>query len=138
MWRAIDDSFRELPVTRLLSCMDNVRALAAGPRKGVLTVATGCSGTDLVIGVLDMLSKYFEDRWGAKIVFQHRFSCDCKHAAQKFILQHWSPELFFRRCDPVVGLSVGLAQRNNARGACGGLVGLRFRVRQLFIPEPLA
>ena len=79
---ALERNYADLAMTRLMACVRNARALAHGERKGVVTVGTGCSGMDLVIGVLNLLSEFLQSRWGVAVKFKHVFSRDQKDVAR--------------------------------------------------------
>ena len=62
---------------------------------GVLQVGTGCSGTDLILTVLNSLSDYWKQVWDLKLQVEHTFSVEKEEFKQKFILQHHSPSALF-------------------------------------------
>jgi hypothetical protein len=57
---------------------------------GEIVVGTACSGTDIIIPVLEVLSKQFT-RYGFKSKFVHAYSCDPKPSSQRFILHNAEP-----------------------------------------------
>ena len=77
-----------------LRFQDNVRRIAnARP----VRVGTGCSGTDLFIGVLRVQSIIAQEETlgGTPLLFDHVFSCDTKQSSLDFIVRNWSPALLF-------------------------------------------
>ncbi len=63
----------------------------------VLDIGTACSGTDLVVGVLNTLSAFWRQS-GVAPTFRHRFSCDSKEASRAFIRSQWKPEVSDAMC----------------------------------------
>ncbi len=43
---------------------------------GILSCGTGCSGTDVLVLILDKLTQYWDAVFGVKFVVQHAWSCD--------------------------------------------------------------
>ena len=78
-----------LPADAVMIVQDTWQALAR--RGGPIAFATGCSGTDLIVGVLDALAEVlgaqFRDVHGG---FKHLWACDVKESARNFITRNWA------------------------------------------------
>ena len=58
-------------------------------------VGTACSGTDVAIRVVNMLSLMWQARYNLRLTFKHVFSAEIDPTAQAFILAHHKPALLF-------------------------------------------
>lgn len=67
----------------------------AGRLGGVLSVATGCSGTDVLLHVLDILAKHWLTVLGVRVAIRHVFSTESVSWKQEFIKMHCRPEMLF-------------------------------------------
>ena len=56
-----------------------------------IVVGSACSGTDIIISVLETLAHQW-GQFGGTSTFRHAFSCDTKAAAQMFIKSVFKPE----------------------------------------------
>ncbi len=62
-----------------------------------LTYGSACSGTDLIVEVLDVIAKKWSSK-GHPISFHHLFSCDKKASSQLLIKTNWRPEAHAYDC----------------------------------------
>lgn len=62
---------------------------------GVLRVATGCSGSDLVFHVLHCLSDLWRQRLGLDMRIHHIFATELVEWKRRFIAAHWQPDAIF-------------------------------------------
>ncbi len=62
---------------------------------GVVSVATGCSGSDLVFHVLTHLQSFWKETIGINVAFSHLFACEKEDWKQQWILNHWQPQHLF-------------------------------------------
>ena len=62
---------------------------------GVLTVGTGCSGSDLIMTILKCLKTYWKTVWDLDLRIEHKFSVEKEPYKQQFILQHHRPQHLF-------------------------------------------
>ena len=53
-----------------------------------ITIATLCSGGDLIMHCLALLSNFWLDEWGVTIRFEHLWSCEIDPWTRQFILDH--------------------------------------------------
>ena len=70
---------------------------------GRLTVATGCSGTDVLLLMLQCLVQKWQEIFGLVFQVEHVFSCDHGPLQQKFIQVHWQPTCLFEEMSEVGG-----------------------------------
>ena len=88
-----DDVLKFMDPDKLMRLQANLSLLVA--HKTELTYATGCSGSDLVSGVFETLTKHVEDQYGISLTLRHLFSAEIVEYKREFIKQHWVPELVF-------------------------------------------
>jgi hypothetical protein len=74
----------------------NLQAVVEDAGAPTVTIATGCSGTDLILAVLQTLSTEMFAATGVSISWKHLYSCDRKKSARDFIQAQWQPEVVFR------------------------------------------
>ena len=60
--------------------------------QGRFMVATGCSGTDLLILVVQKLLRFWHVKFGIDFELQHLWSCDKAAGPQAFIRAHFAPQ----------------------------------------------
>ena len=71
---------RSLTMKHMVGLQDN---LAVMPLE--VTVATACSGTDLVLEVLCALSEFWRANYGVAVELKHVWACDAKLVPQSFL-----------------------------------------------------
>lgn len=76
---------------RFRECLENAKE--AHPLG--LTVGTGCSGSDVVILVLEKLGKFWDEMLGVRLRFRHVFSIESVAWKREWITSHFQPELVF-------------------------------------------
>ncbi len=62
---------------------------------GTVSVATGCSGSDLVFHVLAKLQAFWHETIGIDVSFSHLFACEKQEWKRQWILHHWQPQFLF-------------------------------------------
>ncbi len=60
-----------------------------------ISIATGCSGTDLVIAATEDILRLWRTVFGIDATLQHLFSCESAPWKQEFIKNHFVPEVIF-------------------------------------------
>lgn len=80
MWKAASEMYDRLSPQSVIRLQDN---LAAAPV--IINVGTACSGTDMVIFILQLLSELWLQRYNIRITFNHLWSCDVKKASRDFV-----------------------------------------------------
>ena len=73
---------------------------------GRLNIATGCSGTDLLLLVLQRLVDKWETIFGITFTIAHLFSVDHGEVQQDFIKMHWQPTCVFEEMEDVGSLDM--------------------------------
>ncbi len=61
----------------------------------IITVGTACSGTDILLQVLNTLGGLFK-KYGFAAQFVHKYSCDSKSASEAFITRNAPPEVLLQ------------------------------------------
>ena len=89
--KALRHMHERIPMNYILRLQDNLAALAGVP----ITFASGCAGTDLVVGVLGELTSLWYEMYGISVQFEHLWACDTKHIAQEWIKANWEPHRLF-------------------------------------------
>ncbi len=80
----------------LLHCQNCLANLASVlPGGNVVSVGTGCSGSDVVILVLQTLSKQWKTHFGVDVQFHHSFSTESQPWKRQWIITHFQPEFVF-------------------------------------------
>lgn len=82
-----------MEMSELLQSRLRMLAAATGGR---LLVATGCSGSDLLVLALRRLCDYWQTTYGADIVIDHMFSVENVDWKRNFIMQHVPPRYLFK------------------------------------------
>lgn len=68
---------------------------------GRLSVATGCSGTDLLILVAKKLVRWWHIKFGIDFELVHLWSCDKGPLQQRFISAHFAPQALFEDMEAI-------------------------------------
>ena len=69
--------------------------------EGRLRIATGCSGTDLIVRLLVVMTELWQEFFGLSFRVEHVWSCDRGTIQQKFISQHMQPKCLFESMEEV-------------------------------------
>ena len=96
----VRDQFEKLTGFDKLSLSNGIRALYNETVDGFVQVATGCSGTDLVLAALDTLFELWNGVFGVDLAVDHLYSSESKPMKQRFLQENFSPPHIF----PDIGL----------------------------------
>ncbi len=72
-----------LPAREIRNLTDQLKALE---KIESITVATACSGTDILVTAFDQLIKFWSEEFGRELNMRHIFSCESAMDVQKFLL----------------------------------------------------
>ena len=79
--KAIRKWHDSLPPQDILALRANLQELA----KSGITIGTACSGTDIIVLVLELLSDFWTSEYGVKVPLRHAFACESQPSVQKFL-----------------------------------------------------
>ena len=96
----IEKQFESLPPIRLTQYRANLLRLQE-ETEGRIRLATGCSGTDLVVKILQLMVGLWQEFFGLSFRIEHVWSCDHGSVQQKFILEHFQPHYLFTSMEEV-------------------------------------
>lgn len=68
---------------------------------GVLSIATGCSGTDVIVMVIQRLASWWTATFGLSLRIRHVFSCEQVGFKRDFISAHFKPEALFENMQDI-------------------------------------
>lgn len=91
---------------RLVCIRDALAAMKATFPTG-FSIGTACSGSDVIMHIVDVLRKVWMDMFGVDLLIRHTFSVECVDFKQTWIKEHFSPEFLFEN---VESLSEGLCR----------------------------
>ena len=80
--KAYRDMMRVIPPQMLINLGRRMKTLVTN--QPTVAVATACSGTDIVLKILDVLSGTFNCYWGYKFEWAHASACEEDGRKQKF------------------------------------------------------
>lgn len=95
MRAVVDRQLKKLTVTELMRLRGGVAELSACCPGSVLRIGTGCSGTDVVVGVASLLMDTWSHTFGSTCTVKHNMACENVPFKQQFIVQHWKPDVVF-------------------------------------------
>ena len=58
-------------------------------------IGTGCSGSDIIVTVLQKMAFYWKETHGVSLCIRHRMSVEVNQSCQAWILKHHSPDYLF-------------------------------------------
>ena len=90
----IERQFAKFAVSRLEWARSGMMHTSAA-LGGVLSVATGCSGSEVLFHVLDLLVNFWQAMWGITFRVRHLFATEIVEWKQRWICSHWQPEAVF-------------------------------------------
>eukprot|EP00974_Lingulodinium_polyedra_P067218 6505848-Lingulodinium_polyedra.AAC.1 len=68
---------------------------------GCLSVATGCSGTDVIVHILQMMLREWQQQFGMNLRLRHSFAVEKVDYKQQFLLCHGQPTALFADMEEV-------------------------------------
>ena len=83
--------YAALPPGRLLTLRSQL-VLLQNRTGGRLSLATGCSGTDIIAHCFNILIREWKELFGLSFYLVHDLSCEEVPMKQRFIKHHWSPK----------------------------------------------
>ncbi len=90
LWKAMQRWHESLPPRMVRALTDQLKFLEKSGEP--LTVASACSGTDIGVAVLQMMSQYWMSTFGREVRIRHVFACESAVVPQQFLLFNF-PEL---------------------------------------------
>jgi hypothetical protein len=88
------EQFAELPAPAISGLRGGLASVALQLR-GVVTVATGCSGSEVLFHIRALLLAFWRTALGIEISVQHVFATEVVPWKQAWILKHFKPEALF-------------------------------------------
>lgn len=85
---------QNLTPSKLCVLRQRIVAMRAA-RQGRISVATGCSGTDVLLKVLRDMTRHWQQLFGVSFQIDHLFSVDTGVLQQEWILAHERPRYLF-------------------------------------------
>ena len=94
MLTIIREQFAKLPASAISGLRGGLASVALQLR-GVVTVATGCSGSEVLFHILALLLAFWRTALGIELSVQHVFATEAVPWKQAWILKHFKPEALF-------------------------------------------
>lgn len=92
--KILDMQFNRLPASTVLALRKRVQDLfdATG---GQILLSTACSGSDVVVTVINAIAKKLEGMFGITFTVVHDFSCESVEMKRNWIKTHFAPRHIF-------------------------------------------
>lgn len=89
------EQFDKLTASDKLDLRKGIENLHKEMANGAVPVATGCSGTDLVLAALESLFDMWSSMFGIDLSVDHLYSCESKPFKQRFLQENFHPPHIF-------------------------------------------
>jgi site-specific DNA-cytosine methylase len=90
----ISDLHGRLSASRILKLRDGLMILHQVGH-GSVRLGTACSGSDLIVNVLEELLKFYSTMFGLNVTTTHCFACESVRFKQEWIIKHFQPGRLF-------------------------------------------